>query len=237
MKKYLLVATITLCAVFNGKNAFSQGMGGPSCPHKDLTKIYTEFTDSIARFFTNLKNTTSNDEYANFTGALATDSIEAFDVFGSRSTGLKDSMNALIDSLNSNLALLRIAIDPYSLMSVGAFFDTLATRISCFLADTTINTLEYLVEQCYGTGESTNRLAGDPGPCEDTFRSDMASARYTHNLAVIGCLSVGGACTGWWRLACIGACLLAGEIIYNDAKGDIFCNYLSCRYGPGYCPF
>ena len=237
MKKYLLVATITLCAVFTVNTTFSQGMGGPSCPDKDLTKVFTEFTDSISRFYTHLKNTTDAEDYASFVEALPTDSIEAFNIFGDRSTGLKDSINALIDSLNNNLDLLRTAIDPYGLMSLGAFLDTLSSRISCFLADTTINTLEYQVEQCYGTGESTNRLAGEPGPCEGTFNSDMSNARFTHNLALIACTGMGGNCVGPWRLLCIGICAAAVEVAYNSTKGDIFCDYLSCKYGPGNCPF
>jgi hypothetical protein len=160
MKKYLLVATITLGGVINVNYAFSQSMNGTNCPQKELVKTYTEFTDSIARFFANLKTTTDAENFAGFVEALPTDSIEAFNVFGTRSAGLKDSMNALIDSLNNNLNLLRTAIDPYNLMSVAVFFDTLSSKISCFLADTTINSVVYLVEQCYGTGASTNRLVG-----------------------------------------------------------------------------
>jgi|GEM_PF-6846806 len=227
MKNSFLIGTITLTTLFTANTAISQAFGGSiNCPQKELIKRYTEITDSAARFLGNLKKTSNPDDYESFENAIARDSIEAFNVFGIRSTGLKDSMNALTDSLGVYALLLRNAIDPDNLMTVGRFFDTLSSRITCFLNDITINNLEYLLEQCFGSSTSTNRMAG---PCEEAFAANLVSARANFQTGLASCVSAVACQAGWWRFVCLGLCYTVHSGIYNEAKSSYFCIYLMCR--------
>jgi hypothetical protein len=236
MKKFLLVAIITFGAVLNFNKAFSQtgGLGG-SCPQKDLIQKYTEATDSLARFFAYLRRTTDSKDYESFVDDMATDSIEAFNIFGSRSSDLKDSMQALIDSLNTYTLSLQSIIDPYNTMSLAAFSDTLYSRITCFLSDTSVNTIDYLFEKCAGTGQSILRVAGDLD-CRANLGAALTAARASYNYANIACLGFGScSTTGLYRLLCVGACLAATSIVYDRNKTDAFCDYFDCMGRS--CPF
>ncbi len=231
MKKYLLAAAITLLIFFTSNTAFSQkgGGSGGGCPQKELIKKFTELNDSLARFFIDLKKTTDSADYADFENAFPTDTTEALNVFGSRSNGLKDTMNALSDSIARYDGLLHSEIDFYNVMSRSTYADTLISRINCFFQDTTINTIDYTLDQCFGTGAAENmRLAGDLD-CMSDMQSALQTARSNFETNLVNCYAT-LTCPGFWRPFCMAGCYVAYNGIYNEAKITAYCNYRHCMH-------
>jgi len=223
MKKYFLVATITLAALFAGNTGFSQH--GGSCPQEDLIEKYTQFTDSMVRFLGNLQRSDTA-AYTDFMDHIPTDSIDAFDVYGSRATDLKDSMNALIDSISTYFTLLFSAIDPYNTMSKSAFYDTLTSRINCFLGTVSI---EYLVDQTLGAGAYEDlRLAPDNLGCVETLQSGMIAAQNSYNNSLGSCVAALGCPKNFWFFICAGGCIAYYSIVYDQTKRQLLCQYFNC---------
>ncbi len=189
--------------------------------------MYTEISDSIGRFFTNLKNTTDSVDYETFVAALPTDSTEAFDVFGSRSTGLKDTMNALTDSLGKYVLLLHNAIDPTDQLTHAQFWAELSSAMTCFYADTTILTVDYLLDQSFGTGASANLRLADDFDCAGDLQTNLAGAQMSYNQSLGSCIGTLG-CPGLLRPLCVGACYAYFTNIYNNAKLSYLCIYYRC---------
>jgi len=233
MKKYLVIFTITVVALVNSKSAYSQSEDD-GCPQRELVKRYLEIQDSVARFLNHVKKTTDSVDYSNFTTAILTDSIDAFNVFGiTRKENLKDSMNALMDSLKVYTGLIRMEIDPNLTLTDSQFATALNSKIACVNADPAINTISYLLENTFGTGASILRLYNDDG-CADNLRAALTAARASYNYAMVGC-AAGAGCPGWWKVACVAACYVYNATVYNENKIDAFCDYRACMNLS--CPF